>query len=205
MGVTPGPFRTRRSHFIKTETPCPWALPMTPMSPWRSWKKQRNPSAATCWCALWPSQTNRWKKYGGLLRHLTDAERAGNSYEQYVQDAAARRAMGVTRFEEDASGFEADIRLESSTLVFFSVPWDEGWSATVNGQPVQVEKGQRRHVRGGLPGGRKHRAVPLPDARLCAGLGRQPFRMRRVGCVCGRGAILPAQTKKRRSSNGRIS
>ena len=25
------------------------------------------------------------EKYGGLLRHLTDAERAGNSYEQYVQ------------------------------------------------------------------------------------------------------------------------
>ena len=29
--------------------------------------------------------------------------------------------------------------------MFFSVPWDEGWTATVNGQPVQVE-----NVSGGL-------------------------------------------------------
>ena len=85
------------------------------------------------------------EKYGGMLRHLTDAERTGNSYEQYVQDAAARRAMGVTDFQADASGFSANIQLENSTLVFFSVPWDEGWTATVNGQPVQVE-----NVSGGL-------------------------------------------------------
>ncbi len=30
-------------------------------------------------------------------------------------------------------------------------------------------------VRGGVPGGAKHRAVPLPDARLCAGQGHQPL------------------------------
>lgn len=144
------------------------------------------------------------EKYGGLLRHLTDAERAGNSYEQYVQDAAARRAMGVTRFEEDASGFEADIRLESSTLVFFSVPWDEGWSATVNGQPVQVEK-----VSGGMcavvcPGGRKHRAVPLPDARLCAG---QAVSLSACGvwAVYAGAALFFRHKRKKENSNGRIS
>ena len=116
------------------------------------------------------------EKYGGLLRHLTDAERAGNSYEQYVQDAAARRAMGVTRFEEDASGFEADIRLESSTLVFFSVPWDEGWSATVNGQPVQVEK-----VSGGMC------AVVCP-----AGESTVQFHYQTPGFALGRAVSLSA-------------
>ncbi len=136
------------------------------------------------------------EKYGGMLRHLTDAERTGNSYEQYVQDAAARRAMGVTDFQADASGFSANIQLENSTLVFFSVPWDEGWTATVNGQPVQVENVSGGPVRGGVPGGAKHRAVPLPDARLCAGQGHQPLCVRRVGRIRGHGGVLLAQTEK---------
>ncbi len=67
------------------------------------------------------------------------------AHRQTALDAAARRAMGVTDFQADASGFSANIQLENSTLVFFSVPWDEGWTATVNGQPVQVE-----NVSGGL-------------------------------------------------------
>ena len=142
------------------------------------------------------------EKYGGMLRHLTDAERTGNSYEQYVQDAAARRAMGVTDFQADASGFSANIQLENSTLVFFSVPWDEGWTATVNGQPVQVE-----NVSGGLC------AVVCPAGKAaCSSTTRRPaLRWARpsasLRAACGpytRARRCSSGTNgKRRNSNGR--
>ena len=32
------------------------------------------------------------------------------------------------------------MKLDSRNLVFFSVPYDEGWTATVNGKPVDVEE-----------------------------------------------------------------
>ena len=38
-----------------------------------------------------------------------------------------------------AKGFSATITLEQPKLVFFSVPYETGWSATVNGEAVQVE------------------------------------------------------------------
>lgn len=38
------------------------------------------------------------------------------------------------------TGFESSITLDKANLVFYSVPYDEGWSATVNGKEVAVER-----------------------------------------------------------------
>lgn len=38
------------------------------------------------------------------------------------------------------TGFNAKIDLDKDNLVFFSVPYDDGWSAKVNGQDVEIEK-----------------------------------------------------------------
>jgi uncharacterized membrane protein YfhO len=38
------------------------------------------------------------------------------------------------------TGYEAAINLPQENLVFFSIPWDEGWSAEVNGEKVEIEK-----------------------------------------------------------------
>ncbi len=48
-------------------------------------------------------------------------------------------------FKESSRGFEAKINLEKESLVFFSVPYDEGFTAYVNGRRTPIE-----NVFGGL-------------------------------------------------------
>ncbi|MDD4850422.1 MAG: YfhO family protein [Gemmiger sp.] len=78
--------------------------------------------------------------YGTMLEPLPKEEREGASYAAYTADCAARRATGATSFVADNSGFTATTNLESENLVFFSVPYDDGFAATVNGQPATIEK-----------------------------------------------------------------
>jgi hypothetical protein len=84
-------------------------------------------------------------KYGYLMEEATTADTANLTYEAYVQDAAARRATASTSFSADGTGFTAEITLEKDNLVFFSVPYDEGFTATVNGVEAEIER-----VDGGL-------------------------------------------------------
>lgn len=78
--------------------------------------------------------------YGHLMKQVTNDDLVGLDYDGYVWDVNKRRTTAVTQFEADGSGFTASIELSSDNLVFFSVPYDKGWSATVNGEPVTVEK-----------------------------------------------------------------
>lgn len=55
-------------------------------------------------------------------------------------DSAARAETSAFYFESDNRGFTAKVEREKENLVFFSVPYDEGWTATVNGKPVEIEK-----------------------------------------------------------------
>lgn len=55
-------------------------------------------------------------------------------------DSEILAATSATSFKIDNKGFEAQIERKNETLVFFSVPYDEGWSATVNGTKVEIEK-----------------------------------------------------------------
>ena len=52
------------------------------------------------------------------------------------------RANACTSFEYTKSGFEAEFNNKTGkdTLLFFSVPYSDGFSATVNGESVAVEK-----------------------------------------------------------------
>ncbi|MBR4973013.1 MAG: YfhO family protein, partial [Clostridia bacterium] len=43
-------------------------------------------------------------------------------------------------FETDNRGFTATVDRNKDSLVFFSVPFDDGWTATVNGEKVDIEK-----------------------------------------------------------------
>ena len=60
--------------------------------------------------------------------------------EEYLQECSNRAASACDSFQYDSSGFTATISLDSPNLVFFSVPYDEGWTATVNGKTVDVEE-----------------------------------------------------------------
>lgn len=57
-----------------------------------------------------------------------------------TKDAERLRKTAADSFEVSKNGFRATVSRDSETLVFFSVPYDKGWSATVNGKPVEVER-----------------------------------------------------------------
>lgn len=68
-------------------------------------------------------------------------------HEDYVRDQQSYKAACADRrndscyyFKEDTDGFDAKINLAKDKLVFFSVPYDDGWTATVNGEEVDVER-----------------------------------------------------------------
>lgn len=58
--------------------------------------------------------------------------------EQYAADCANRAQNASDQFTTDKHGFTAHIRLESNNVVFFSVPYEEGWTATVNDKEVEI-------------------------------------------------------------------
>lgn len=80
------------------------------------------------------------EKYGHLLEHVDNALSIDTSEQAYYKNCEERAANAANSFSWDDSGFQASIYSEEATLLFFSVPYEEGWSATVNGQPVTVEK-----------------------------------------------------------------
>ncbi len=64
----------------------------------------------------------------------------GFGYDAFREDCRKLAANAADSFEYTNSGFISEINLQKDNLVFFSVPYDEGFSATVNGQPAEIEK-----------------------------------------------------------------
>ncbi len=58
----------------------------------------------------------------------------------YLQDCLDRAELTCNSFAYSSSGFTAEISTDEERIVFFSVPYEPGWSATVNGERVQVLK-----------------------------------------------------------------
>ncbi len=79
-------------------------------------------------------------RYGDRLQPLTQRSLANINYAAYMDDCAQRAATAAKSFVTDGDGATAHITTDGPELVFFSVPYNKGWSATVNGQTVPVEK-----------------------------------------------------------------
>ena len=84
------------------------------------------------------------KAYGQYLTELPDAMLDDLHYDSYTQDCADRRAHSCSVFQMNNAGFHAEITLDKANLVFFSVPYDDGFTAYVNGEKadiLQVDEG----------------------------------------------------------------
>ena len=84
------------------------------------------------------------KAYGQYLTELPDAMLDELHYDSYTQDCADRRAHSCSVFQMNNAGFHAEITLDKANLVFFSVPYDDGFTAYVNGEKtdiLQVDEG----------------------------------------------------------------
>lgn len=75
-----------------------------------------------------------------LLTLLDEPPYATMDYADMENDVHDRLDMACYSFVIDQRGFTAKSDLEKETLMFFSVPYDEGWSATVNGEEVLIER-----------------------------------------------------------------
>lgn len=87
------------------------------------------------------------EKYGYMFEDVSKIETRGKDGttlhlddSALKKDSKLRRKTSAESFKVDNGGFTATVTRKKETLVFFSVPYEEGWSATVNGKPVEVEK-----------------------------------------------------------------
>lgn len=79
-------------------------------------------------------------KYGYLLKPITEDILPDSVTSDYISLCEERKATATGTFSHNNDGFTATMDLPQENLIFYSVPYDKGWSATVNGAPAEVIK-----------------------------------------------------------------
>ena len=90
-------------------------------------------------------------KYGKYMQEDDHAGEEVMSEEDFARHCRNRAASACSEFEFTTSGFKAVSDNDNDNLVFFSVPYDPGFTARVDGEEVTIE-----NVDGGLM------AIPVP-------------------------------------------
>lgn len=79
------------------------------------------------------------QKYGSYLSNIT-TENYKLDKESMPLDCQNRNRQTATNFVRTKKGFTCNMNLDSGNLVFFSVPFEKGWSAKVDGVETSIEK-----------------------------------------------------------------
>ncbi len=79
-------------------------------------------------------------RYGNIISKLNVDTMQSFSHASYVTDIQKLGENAVQDFIATSEGFTANITLDESKLVLFAVAYDEGFSASINGQEVEIEK-----------------------------------------------------------------
>ena len=84
------------------------------------------------------------RRYSNVLTPINDNTVIGDGNfgsDGYIADCKKLQSTAVgNTFTVDNGGFTSTVNLERENLVFYAVPYEDGWSATVDGKPVRVEK-----------------------------------------------------------------
>lgn len=78
------------------------------------------------------------KALSRYLSPLPEDRRTDLSEEAVEADYRERKAQSSKEFSHSTRGFHAVIQCEEGGMAYFTVPFDKGWSATVNGEAVPV-------------------------------------------------------------------
>ena len=79
------------------------------------------------------------EKYSHLLTRLPDDRRVFTQ-EAYFTDCIERSHTVSSSFHYTKTGFVSEINSLKENFIFFSVPYEPGWSATINGEAVDIEQ-----------------------------------------------------------------
>ncbi|MHB1453207.1 MAG: YfhO family protein [Saccharofermentanales bacterium] len=81
---------------------------------------------------------NEEKAYGKLFNKLDATFYPDESDDALASNCDDRREESAYYFSRDNLGFDSKIKVAEDTLAFYSVPYEPGWSATVNGKAVEI-------------------------------------------------------------------
>lgn len=79
------------------------------------------------------------QKWSDILTELPETE-IKYTEEAYEADCAARAKLPCDTFQYTNTGFTATITTSRDVPVFFSIPYEDGWHAYVNGEKVDIER-----------------------------------------------------------------
>lgn len=99
-------------------------------------------------------QANR---HSDILNNIKNPRSLEYSESEYFKDCEARKSLVCNYFSYDKNGFTAKIDLKdnSDQLVFFSVPYENGWKASINSEDAMIEKVNIGFMAVRVPGGRE--------------------------------------------------
>lgn len=80
------------------------------------------------------------EEYEKLLSHGSLENNTSFGYNGLAKECKKRRENSCSSFNADSKGFTATIDLEKENLVFFSVPYEEGFKAYVDGKETKIVK-----------------------------------------------------------------
>ncbi len=80
------------------------------------------------------------ERYGMYMTEDTLTARQEMSLQEFSYECALRARSACTEFAFDQEGFTATASMNRSNLLFFSVPYDEGFRAYVDDEEVTVER-----------------------------------------------------------------
>ena len=78
------------------------------------------------------------EEYADVISHYSGNKELTKS--DYINACKEKQGCASSSFSFDSHGFESEIELDKPSLVFFSVPYSDGWTAEVNGEAADVEK-----------------------------------------------------------------
>lgn len=80
------------------------------------------------------------ERYADILIEDTEYPTEPMSEEEFYRESDVRAATACSSFTYDPTGYQATIDLPADNLVFFSIPWDKGFTAYVDGVETPIEK-----------------------------------------------------------------
>ena len=79
------------------------------------------------------------EKHKDILKEY-DSENTHPDDLRFITVCEEKRKNCCYSFHYDTNGFDARIKLDKESLVFFSVPYADGWTAEINCMPAEIEK-----------------------------------------------------------------